>query len=244
MIQLQTLYKYMELLLNNMIHIMVIIIIKYQLQIHHLNKIQLIIKTHMIQIHKQAFNIIKIMKVILILTNRNKKALHQIHIMKMILISIDNKIILIQMIPLIIRVTNIIIMINHHLISKELIIIMHMVTLNSKITLVIQQILSIMIIMNKNLSLMELQIKLIMDRNKQLQTIIGMININNLILMKFKMMILLLLNNNNKFTMRNILKIVKPIQEIIISIQILVVQLSILVIKDQILKPSIMDLKF
>lgn len=91
---------------------------------------------------------------------------------------------------------------------------------------------------------MELQIKLIMDRNKQLQTIIGMININNLILMKFKMMILLLLNNNNKFTMRNILKIVKPIQEIIISIQILVVQLSILVIKDQILKPSIMDLKF
>lgn len=91
---------------------------------------------------------------------------------------------------------------------------------------------------------MELQIKQIMDKNKHLQTMIGMININNPILIKFKMMILLLLNNNNKFTMRNILKIVKHIQEIIISILILVIQHSIQVIKIQIQKLSIMDLKF
>lgn len=244
MIQLQTLYKYMEPLLNNIIHIMVITIIKYQLQIQHPNKIQLINKTHMIQIHKQAFNIIKIMKVILILINNNKKVVHQIHIIKMILISTDNKIIQIQMILLIIRVKNIIIMINHHLISKELIIIMHMVILNNKIILVIQLIQLIMFIMNKNLPVMELQIKLIMDRNKHQQTMIGMININKLILMKFKMMILQLLNNNNKFIMRNTLKTLKPIQEIIISIQIQVIQLSILVIKVQILKQYIMDLKF
>lgn len=64
MIKLQILYNYMEQLLNNMIPIMVITIIKFQFQIQHLNKIQLINNTHMIQIHKQAFNIIKIMKVI------------------------------------------------------------------------------------------------------------------------------------------------------------------------------------